>query len=559
MLLDVDLETAWARAAGARPPAGARPRRVRGAATPSAAAALRGGRRRRPARRPARGVARRALAGAAARARRATRLLWATSASGEYPVWVGPRARGAVAAAAGGAFVVTDETVARAARERASRDAAGADRDPAGRGAQDARDRRARLARARRAGRDPRRPRRRARRRRRRRPRRLLRGDLPARRSPVVQVPTTLVAQVDSAYGGKTGVDLPEAKNYVGAYHQPAAVLADPARSRRCRAAGARRRLRRGRQDRADRRRAAVGARRGRARPSTTSDRARLRAHEARASSPPTSATAARARCSTSATPSATRSRPSPATRATATARRSALGLLAALRLSGQDALRDAGRRAAGAAPGCRRARRASTPPPSSRRRARDKKRVGRDGAVRARRRARRRARTAHAVERADLLRRRARVDGAMSARNRIEVMHGVNLDQLGRRDPRALRRADASTELEQRDRASFAARARPRRRASSRPTTRASSSSTCTALDGLADAIVLNPGAWTHYSWAIRDALEIAGAAGRRGPPLRRRQPRGVAPRTSVIARPLRRDGQRPGRRRLPRGARRA
>jgi 3-dehydroquinate synthetase/shikimate kinase len=42
-----------------------------------------------------------------------------------------------------------------------------------------------------------------------------------------VQVPTTLVAQVDSAYGGKTGVDLPEGKNYVGAYRQPAAVLAD--------------------------------------------------------------------------------------------------------------------------------------------------------------------------------------------------------------------------------------------------------------------------------------------------------------------------------------------
>jgi shikimate kinase/3-dehydroquinate synthase len=43
----------------------------------------------------------------------------------------------------------------------------------------------------------------------------------------VVQVPTTLVAQVDSAYGGKTGVDLAEAKNYVGAYHQPSAVIAD--------------------------------------------------------------------------------------------------------------------------------------------------------------------------------------------------------------------------------------------------------------------------------------------------------------------------------------------
>ena len=46
---------------------------------------------------------------------------------------------------------------------------------------------------------------------------------------PLVQAPTTLVAMVDSAYGGKTGVDLPEAKNYVGAYHMPLAVLADPA------------------------------------------------------------------------------------------------------------------------------------------------------------------------------------------------------------------------------------------------------------------------------------------------------------------------------------------
>jgi shikimate kinase/3-dehydroquinate synthase len=45
---------------------------------------------------------------------------------------------------------------------------------------------------------------------------------------PVVHVPSTLVAQVDSAYGGKTGVDLRAAKNYVGAYHQPAAVLVDP-------------------------------------------------------------------------------------------------------------------------------------------------------------------------------------------------------------------------------------------------------------------------------------------------------------------------------------------
>jgi shikimate kinase / 3-dehydroquinate synthase len=44
----------------------------------------------------------------------------------------------------------------------------------------------------------------------------------------IAHVPTTVVAQVDSAYGGKTGVDLPEGKNYVGAFHQPAAVLTDP-------------------------------------------------------------------------------------------------------------------------------------------------------------------------------------------------------------------------------------------------------------------------------------------------------------------------------------------
>jgi 3-dehydroquinate synthetase/shikimate kinase len=44
-----------------------------------------------------------------------------------------------------------------------------------------------------------------------------------------IQVPTTLVAQIDSAIGGKTGVDLPEGKNLVGAFHQPAAVIIDVA------------------------------------------------------------------------------------------------------------------------------------------------------------------------------------------------------------------------------------------------------------------------------------------------------------------------------------------
>ena len=42
-----------------------------------------------------------------------------------------------------------------------------------------------------------------------------------------IQVPTTLVAQIDSAIGGKTGVDLPEGKNLLGAFHQPTAVIVD--------------------------------------------------------------------------------------------------------------------------------------------------------------------------------------------------------------------------------------------------------------------------------------------------------------------------------------------
>jgi 3-dehydroquinate dehydratase-2 len=93
--------------------------------------------------------------------------------------------------------------------------------------------------------------------------------------------------------------------------------------------------------------------------------------------------------------------------------------------------------------------------------------------------------------------------------RNRIEVMHGVNLDQLGRRDPAqygritlpALERlvSDWAAELglttrffQTNHEGEFVEHLH--------------------RLEGLADALILNPGAWTHYAWSLRDAVEIAG-----------------------------------------------
>ena len=155
-----------------------------------------------------------------------TKLLWAASASGEYPVFVG---RGLLGAGwwplEGRRFGVTDRAVGPLYADRLQGLGALVDVEP-GEGAKtmvEAERVLSELARAGMTGEDH-----------------LVAlgggvvGDLAGfcahtyqRGVPVVQVPTTLVAQVDSAYGGKTGVDLPEGKNYAGAYHLPAAVVAD--------------------------------------------------------------------------------------------------------------------------------------------------------------------------------------------------------------------------------------------------------------------------------------------------------------------------------------------
>jgi 3-dehydroquinate dehydratase II len=92
--------------------------------------------------------------------------------------------------------------------------------------------------------------------------------------------------------------------------------------------------------------------------------------------------------------------------------------------------------------------------------------------------------------------------------RNRVEVMHGVNLDQLGRRDPAHYGRLtleDLERKIEKAaDELGLEARF-------FHTNSEGEFVEHLHRLEGVADAIVLNPGAWTHYSYAIRDALELA------------------------------------------------
>jgi len=93
-------------------------------------------------------------------------------------------------------------------------------------------------------------------------------------------------------------------------------------------------------------------------------------------------------------------------------------------------------------------------------------------------------------------------------AKNRVAVMHGVNLDMLGARDPEhygSLTLAELESQIR-----------RWAKDLDLEPITFHSNSEGefvefIHRLPDTADALLINPGAWTHYSWAIRDAVEIA------------------------------------------------
>lgn len=94
-------------------------------------------------------------------------------------------------------------------------------------------------------------------------------------------------------------------------------------------------------------------------------------------------------------------------------------------------------------------------------------------------------------------------------AHNRVEVMHGVNLDMLGHRDPDHYGGLNF-TQLEVR--IGDYGRALGLEISLFQTNHEGEFVEQLHRLEGIADAVVLNPGAWTHYSWAIHDALELSG-----------------------------------------------
>jgi 3-dehydroquinate dehydratase-2 len=95
------------------------------------------------------------------------------------------------------------------------------------------------------------------------------------------------------------------------------------------------------------------------------------------------------------------------------------------------------------------------------------------------------------------------------TAHNRVEVLHGVNLDALGRRNPEhygTLTLAELQTQIKR------FGRELDLEVAFFQTNNEGEYVERLHRLPEVADAALLNPGAWTHYSWAIRDALEIAG-----------------------------------------------
>ena len=95
------------------------------------------------------------------------------------------------------------------------------------------------------------------------------------------------------------------------------------------------------------------------------------------------------------------------------------------------------------------------------------------------------------------------------ATRNRVEVLHGVNFDMLGRRDKDVY--GDFSlTELE----VKIKRFARDLGLETRFFQTNAEGEFVehLHRLEGMTDGVVLNPGAWTHYAWSIHDALDLTG-----------------------------------------------